>query len=381
MTGQPSSEHHDAPNVGLTYLERLGAGDLEFFKAFDQSADEAIRAASRELPAEVYQELRSGLLSGLTSVIGGGRLTVTLVIDSNILVADAFRVASGKPSSTDRLLASPFVRLVAPSDIVEEARTQVVEDLPKKASLEKAREHVEHLLSRVQVVENLPSIALESARQRLADRDTEDAPFLAMLIEAEGEGIISRDKEAFESLEGVKRWELREFADLVTAYESGTLALAIGAATTEAALELMAAVGNAVLAALMEAFSVFAGVVTALVKGTADALSRVPAWAWAVLAAVGGAVLVGAIFSKEFREWLLEGLSSIGDILLKAASTIIDAAKTIVRALHDLLVWLWDILGPAIIAAGKGAIVAIGVLLRRITLLIEECTKVVDGRS
>lgn len=364
-----------ASNPGVALLEHFETDDIEFFQQFDDAADEAVKKVSRDFPPEYYENLRSGILSTLMSVIGGGRLTVTLVMDTNIVVADAFRVAQGKPSSTERLMASRFVKLVAPRDITREAREKVVKKLPKGASLEVAKNHVEVLLRRIEIVAGSSVEALRSAREKLADRDLEDAPFLAVLIDSEGEGIVSRDREAFESLEGVKRWELKEMADLVTVYESGTLALGVGAATSEGLLELLSTVFTVVERAILEAFAVFANIIVGLATGAAEALSRVPQWAWVVLGVVGAAIVIAAILNEDFREWLFSGLGSIGEILYKSAKAIIGAAKTMMKAVHDFLVWVWELTRPYVITAGKAALVGAGVLYRLISLLIDECER------
>ena len=369
------------PNPAIELLERLEAEDIDFFRAFDDVADETVAKVSRSLPPDFYEDARQGILTSLMSVIGGGRLRVTLVMDSCIVVADAFRVAEGKPSTTERLMASHFLRLVAPPDIAREAREQVVRDLPKNASLDVARAHVERLLSRIEVASKASMEALRVARRKLASRDPGDVPFLAVLIDSEGEGIVSRDKKAFESLEGVHRWELREMAELVTVYESGTLALGIGAVTGEALLELGTKFFTAVAQAIAEAFTVFANIIVGLATGAAEALAKVPAWAWVVLGVVGGAVAVAAILSEDFREWLLSGLTSVGQILYKAARTIIDAVVALARATYALLTAVWELVRPAAIALGKASLVGAGVLLRRITMLVEECTRAIESTS
>ena len=373
MSGSGNNPVTNNPAVEL--LDHFETEDIEFFRQFDEAADDAVKKVSRELPAGYYENLRTGILSTLMSVIGGGRLTATLVIDTNIVVADAFRVAQGKPSTTERLMASRFVKLVAPRDITSEAREKVVKKVPKGASLEVAKNHVEALLKRIEVVADASISALRRARELLADRDLKDAPFLAVLIDSEGEGIVSRDREAFESLEGVKRWELKEMADLVTVYESGTLALGVGAAASEALLELLSPVFTVVARAIFEAFTVFASIIVGLATGAAEALSRVPPWAWVVLGAVGAAVIIAAILIEDFRDWLFSGLGSLAEILYKSARAIVGAAKTLISAVHDFLVWVWESIRPFVIVAGKAALVCAGVLYRRISLLIEECSR------
>lgn len=369
------------PNPAIELLEKLQAEDIDFFKQFDEVADDAVARVSRQLPADFYEDVREGMLASLMSVIGGGRLRVTLVMDSCIVVADAFRVAQGKPSTTERLMASRFVRLVAPRDISREVRDQVVKDLPKNASLEIARLHVERLLSRIEVASDASVEALRTARAKLASRDPGDVPFLAVLIDSEGEGIVSRDKKAFDSLEGVRRWELREMAELVTVYESGTLALGIGATTGEALLDLGSKLLTTVARAIVEAFTIFANIIIGLASGAAEALAKVPPWAWVVLGVVGGAVAIAAILNEDFREWLWSGLTSIGQILYKAARTILEAVVALVRAVYAVLTALWELVRSAVLALGKASLVGAGVLLRRITLLIDECTQAVESAS
>lgn len=361
------------PNPGVELLDRFEAEDIEFFRQFDQLADQAVREVSRRLPPDYYDQLRSGVLSSLMSVIGSGRLSVTLVMDTNIVLADAFRVATGRPSTTERLMASRFVRLVAPAEIAAEAREKVVKKLPKGASLEAAKAHIEKLLKRIEIAAGASLRALEIARQKLANRDIKDAPFLAILIDSQGDGIVSRDREAFESLEGVKRWELADMADLVTVYESGTLALGVGAATSEALMELLPSVFTVVARAIWEAFTVFANIIVGIASGAANALAQVPQWAWGVLGVVGAVVVFAAILDEDFRDWLFSGLSSLGDILYKAAKAIIGAAQALIKAIHDLLAWIWEVIRPFVIAAGKVALVGAGVLYRRVLLLIAEC--------
>ncbi len=168
-------------------------------------------------------------------------------------------------------------------------------------------------------------------------------------------------------------------AELVTVYESGTLALGVGAVTGEALLDLGTKLFTAVAKAIVEAFTIFANIIIGLASGAAEALAKVPAWAWVVLGVVGGAVAIAAILDEDFREWLLSGLTSIGQILYKAARTIIEAAEALVRAIYAALVAFWELVRPAAVTLGKASLVGAGVLLRRITMLIDECTQALDS--
>jgi len=100
-----------------------------------------------------------------------------------------------------------------------------------------------------------------------------------------------------------------------------------------------------------------------------------------VLGVVAAAVALAAILNEDFREWLLSGLASIGEVLLEAARAIIGAAVALIRAVHAFFVWLWELIRPVVLATGKFVLVGAGVLYRRVSLLIDECTRAVDTAS
>lgn len=365
-----------ATNPGLEALRSFSAEDYEHFAQFDNVVDETLKDASRALPADFYDNLRTGILRSLVAVAGGTRLRVRLVVDTNILLMDAFRVARGVPSTTGRLLESRFVELVAPSEIRAEARSHVVRDLPKGASLKAAQVHLEMLLSRLVILEGLSAEAYRRAAAQMTRRDPKDTPFLAVVIETGAEGVVSRDKKAFESLEGVKRWELRELSELVYVYESGTLALAVGATATDGLLRLAAALLRVVAAAVFEALQVIAAIIVGLAEGTTEALSRVPSWAWVALGLGLLGVLIGALLHEGFRDWLAGGISKVTDFLRTVGKAVVGALTALAGAIHDLLAWIWEVVVPLALIAGKLTVVAMGALFRRIILLIEECNRV-----
>ncbi|MDE1838060.1 MAG: hypothetical protein KGJ23_15790, partial [Euryarchaeota archaeon] len=136
---------------------------------------EGLTRLARELPPGFHQEMRQALLEVVLEANGVKRspLKVRLVIDSNIIIAEAFRVGKGKPSTTERVLRSPFVEVLAPRIVWEEVEREVRKDLPKGASLEKALAHARVLLGLVKEVSQVASWALDRAIAAIAAHSPE----------------------------------------------------------------------------------------------------------------------------------------------------------------------------------------------------------------
>ena len=217
--------------------------------------------------------------------------------------------------------------------------------------------------------------------KKLADRDIGDAPFLAVLIDSEGR----RDRQP---RPGGLRFPRRSQALGASrpCPPGGRLRIRNSCPRNQRSHRRGVAgppsgLLTLVARAILEAFSIFASIIVGLATGAADALARVPPWAWAVLGVVAAAVALAAILNEDFREWLLSGLASIGEVLLEAARAIIGAAVALIRAVHAFFVWLWELIRPVVLATGKFVLVGAGVLDRLVSLLIDECTRAVDTAS
>lgn len=76
------------------------------------------------------------------------------VVDSNIIIKDAFRVGKGMVSSTERIFSSIFVKLYAPKSIEEEVFSQIKLDLPKGCSIDIANIQAKKLLSKIELIDD-----------------------------------------------------------------------------------------------------------------------------------------------------------------------------------------------------------------------------------
>lgn len=221
-------------------IEDFMSENWEKFAAFEAAAEEGLIEISRKLPPDLHSIIRSKVLELLIGCVPvdvdehESTLKVRLVVDANIIIQDSFRVAKGVPSSTLRILSSPYLELVAP-DIMEEEVVRIIrEQLPKGASLNKAMAHSQELLSRIRMLPKATSRSIETACSLIAKHSPEDVPFLAVAIDTEADAIVSRDKRAFDQQDEVARWEVGDTVVACVTCESGSLSLVVLGATAEA---------------------------------------------------------------------------------------------------------------------------------------------------
>src|SRR5205807_5798563 len=122
-----------------------------FFHELEEQATSTLTRTSRRLPPEFYSQLNQSLLHSVAKVRPGAQLRCRVVLDTNIVVADAIRVSKGQESSTERILASPYIDVVAPDQIQEETPRILKERIRDGNRLRAALTHASRLLSRVRI--------------------------------------------------------------------------------------------------------------------------------------------------------------------------------------------------------------------------------------
>jgi len=135
-----------------------------------------------------------------------------LVLDTNILIS-----ALIKDSLTRSILVSPYFEFYMPEHGITEL--EKYKDLLKKKSglnTKKLDRVLEHLIENIRVVPAEEFVKhLGDARKLLKEIDPDDAPFLALAMAIENEGLWSRDKKLKEQNK-VRIWstlELKEKLD------------------------------------------------------------------------------------------------------------------------------------------------------------------------
>ncbi|HEV2520001.1 MAG TPA: PIN domain-containing protein [Thermoplasmata archaeon] len=314
-------------------------------------------------------EAFGGAIDAMSKTGGTPRFTLRVVIDTNIIVQDSIAVAKGKPSTTERILSSPFVEVYAPNNITEESNRILRNRSKRGVPLEPALRHAAALLQRVRLVDPQdPSI--RKAREAIGERAPEDVPFLAVAIELGTDAIVSRDKVALDPIKMSRRWELRKLVETVVSFESGSLSVVVLGASVKLLVEAMQKVVIGLVTAMLEILAIALGALEKLVAGTLQALAKVPPWGWLAVAAVVVAVGVYAATHPEVGDRISQGIASLIDGVRRVGHALVEIGTALLRGIHDLLVWLWNMSLPVTATA----VVVGGVLLARVNALILEAT-------
>lgn len=349
------------------------------FSEFEAEFSKNFTSYSRGLPPRFYKSIRDGVsksfggsIEALAEAGLAPRFHLKVVLDTNIVVQDSLAVAAGKPSTTARILSSPFVSVIAPPQILEETE-RIIRTRAKKKKLpvEVALSHARSLLRTVRITDPAQEPFVRRARVEIGDHAPEDVMFLALAMESGADAIVSRDQVAFDHQAVTKRWELRKLVDAVVTFESGMLSVAVVGTGASALIKGLQTVVVAILSAIFETLRVVLRALAQLVEGVLEALSKVPAWGWLAV----GAALVGlAIYASrhpEFRSEVTAGLATLSNAVANLSRALIQAGTTLLEAIYELLIWLWNLLLPATAAT----VVVSGVLFRRIKSLLDEAAR------
>ena len=303
------------------------AENYDELHSFRDKFNNYYRTMVRMFPNDLMQEIRSFLLYSLSSFLSDKQLKLKITIDTNIIVMDSIRVANGKISSTSILLSSPYIDVFAPPNIEREV-TSALEDRFKNnpAKLKVALSHAKSLLSKVRIVSLFSPEAINLASSALSNIDKTDVPFLAVAIETRSEAILSHDIKAFGTEQIVRRWDIKDFANIVLNYHEGSLAIVVMSTTLELALKAFAGLMAIISNIIQEIISIMIKFLKAIISGSLDVISKIPKW-FLVFISVG--IVFAALLSKSFRNQLNEVLSSLRDIAMFIAKQIFNGLKII----------------------------------------------------
>ena len=367
------------PSQRAIPLQEFREANWAAFAEFEADFDREFRAFSRRLPPRFYKSMRRGV----TQAFGGSierlaeaglapRFHVKVVLDSSIVVMDSLAVASGKPSTTARTLSSPFVQVYAPAQIQEECERIIrLRARKKQLPVDAALGHARSLLRSVRILDPEDEPFIRRARETIGSHSPEDVMFLAVAMEAGADAVVSRDRAAFDRQSVAKRWELRELVDAVVAFESGALSVVVAGSGVKGLLRALQMVVVALLGAVLEILRAVAKALAGLVAAVIQAIKEVPAAGW-VAAGVGlAAIALYASRHPEVKDRIRQGIDAFASGVGNLSRALIQAGTAVLQGLHELLVFLWNLLLPL---TATGVVVA-GVLLRRIQILLAEASR------
>ena len=269
-----------------------------------------IREISRSVDPELIEEIKTYLGQYILSIITDGELKFSLVVDANIIISDAFRVARNIPSTTDRIFSSPVLELIAPPIIVSEVDRQIRLDLPANASLEAALDWAQKLLSKVKLVDD-PQIFDRCSNKfdEFKDKFGNDVDYLCLAIYSKSKGIISHDKKAFgNSNESIKRFQLKDVVELVISQESGLLVLSGMSMGFVSLSELSYWVLYILYSTILELIGYVSAFLASSIYEISYLLKIMPSWVWYI---IGGIIVTGGILFI-FSKWFSNSIKSKG---------------------------------------------------------------------
>lgn len=346
--------------------------DFARFQDYVKSGEELVKQALRYIPPEAYSKLRELLLRFVLESDKEAPPKMKVVVDSNVIVSEAFRVGKGKPSTTLRIFDSPLVELYAPRIIKDEVLEQVRKDLPSGCSLDLAVSWATKLLGKIRLLDDIGLGAIRKAKQKLDPvRFGKDYLFLGVSFEIGAGAIISNDTKAFSAGDLPELWHIGRLADLVLVREGGYVSLFVASGSLKIALGVSQNLLLAISDILTEVGKIVAIMASAILKGSVDILNKIPTWAWTVIIAVGAIVLVYILIDKKRREAVSDALSKFIEFLKDLVSNAIKAFKSLVNAFWRSVISFFTLLIPVINILLIGAGVSMK-LIRELLREIEE---------
>jgi len=353
-------------------IEDIIAENLGKFSSMHVRAEHALRNLSLELPPDFYESLKEELLELLLPKGQGRRIKLRLVIDTTVIIHDSFRVAKGKPSTTERFLSSAFVEMMAPPNIIDEVATQIRKDLPPGASLEKALSHARSLISRIKIA-SAKYEAYEEARRligsRIAGASQGDLYFLGLAIGTDTDAIVSSDKKAFDNLPRTRRWEVGKTVQIVQTFETGTLSLFIAGIGLDVSSKIFLQTLTLLFRGVAEVMQIVVAVTSTLVGKTLDTMSSLPKWAWALIVGALASVLIFALVNEDFQTKVTETVSKALSAFSTMFSNILEWVDYLWRGLREILILIWNFAAPVVV---PDLIVIVGVALETIEGLVRQ---------
>jgi predicted nucleic acid-binding protein len=301
-------------------------------RSFRDEFDKNYRTIVKRFPNDLMQTIRSFLLKSLAPVLSDKQLKLKfkITIDTNVIVMDSIRVANGKTSSTSILLGSPYINVFAPPNIELEVR-KALEDKFKNNpdKLKVALSHANSLLSKVNKVSLFSPEAINLASSALGNIDKKDVPFLAVAIETRSDAILTHDKKAFGTEKYVRRWDIKNFANIVLSFHEGSFAIVITSTTLELALEAFAGL-MAIISNIMQKIILYIiNLLNEIISGSLDIISKLPKWFLVFIGMTFFFIGIAALLSESFRNQLNKVLSSFWDIAMLIAKQVFNGLKII----------------------------------------------------
>ncbi|MEM4091164.1 MAG: hypothetical protein QXQ46_10595 [Thermoplasmatales archaeon] len=295
---------------------------------------------ARELPAESYKVVRDAIILRMLSIDKTSSAILEFVIDANIIVKDAFRVGTGKFSSTERIFSSVFVKLYAPK------------------SIEIANRQAKKLLSKIVLVDDSKFKVEYAELYKFQEKYGNDVSFLKVGIGMGVKNIITGDK-AFDEITTVKRFELGAAVSLIVTLESGALSLSIVGDSTYIGAKAIYWILQLLYEVLAQLYAFLAMIVSAGIAGLVSVFQNIPRWVWYILFAFLAGTGIALVVSKDFREHAIHEITDLRDWISSKLKYVLEVLTNLLKGSVDIAIMFKDELGPYFMNVGFAMILSI----------------------
>ncbi len=351
------------------YLEE----NREVFSALRGEGRAQIKRISKDFPPELHSKVRDEILEWVG--ISGFDFSFRFVfgVDSNIIIADAFRVAKDRPSTTPRIFSCPYVDLVAHTNTRNEVMEAIEKDLPKGADKQKALSHANYLLSLVRTMSDPTASSLKTAADAIGNIDPNDVPFLAVTITSNSKAIISRGHEVYEGQKIVKRWDIRDYANIVLVAEGGVLSLYILSLAGIPVIKKVEYLIALLYDMLSDVFVSLKKFLSKITTSVVEAYEKLPLYLKRFLALAGVVSIIAIALKDNVQNPLIVTLRKVMDSLSDFLKIIKVMMMDMFRGIRELIVLLWN----QIVPVAATVVVIAGVLWDAVLELIDECQNLI----
>ncbi|WP_441000759.1 PIN domain-containing protein [Fodinibius sp. SL11] len=318
----------------------------------------------REFGRDMSEEMKEEFLKFLPSIDGFTRLTVTLVLDNNFVLAQLRGFIKNdekfEESFIYRLLNSGFVDAYGPVKLKEELYEKIVKHFPE--SIDKAINYADYILSKITIKDAYFIDAWVKASRQIGEIDRDDVPYLALAIDLDGHAIMSLDK-VFDHQSDVKVWEMNDAGRIVANLHQGTFSIGLIGTGTATVLMLYKLVVY-IIKALIDVLKDFINAIIGVFELFFNSASKIPK---EVVIGLALTAITGLFVSDDFREKSMEAWRRVTENF----QVFVEDLKDFLVLLKEQVLELWDVFKPICVTSAQ----LLFFLITEVNMMVEDLTQ------
>ena len=302
------------------------------FRYYKQ-ADLALEKITLDLPEDMKRLISKYFKENFSTLLSEKiNPELSLILDANAVFEGIIGYLKKGTSALLNILKIPFLKIYAPSRLIEEVNKHI-NKISIKQNLDeyKIRELWElNILSKITIIDDIDDVYYNYGNGLIGKRDKKDVEYAALFFQLNAHGIITKDKDLSSNPE-LRTWRLSETNTLTTKIYKGIFSFYLKSKlipeglnyTFKIIFNILKTIFNLIVIILDHSYKILKGIVTDI--------SKLPKWVLIIL----GLITVGVILNEKTR------------------NTIINIAIQIKNALIEFLLNIYEWFKPIIIESNK----------------------------